>query len=192
MSEVSIFNQALSWLGQDAVLTLDPNAGRIERLGDTNYAPLRDAVLSEASWTFATRRYDLTPVVDASAYGYGQKFLLPSEILTVIEASSDAFIRNGASDLDWRLEEGHIVADVTRVFAKCIVQITDTDKFSRTFTQALAARIAAELAPFLTESNTKAQQMWALYEKKMATALPVDGRQGKSDLTRGGSLIRVR
>ncbi len=192
MSEVSIYNQALSFLGQDAVMSLDPQAGRIERLGDTNYAPLRDAVLEEGAWTFATRRLVLTPVLETPGYGYGQKFLLPSTVLVVIEAGSNDFITNGPTDLDWRREEDFIVADATRVYAKCVMQITDTQKFTRTFTQALAARIAAEIAPNLTESNTKSQQMWTLYERKLAIALPVDGRQGKSDRIRGRSLTRVR
>jgi len=122
MSEVSICNQALSLLAVPSILALDPEEGPEASLCATNYAPLRDSLLSEASWSFATRRYQLTPVVDEPAYGYGQKFLLPTEVLTVIEASADDFHVNGASTMDWRLEEGHIVANATRVYAKCIIR----------------------------------------------------------------------
>lgn len=186
-SEVGICNQALSWLGQDSILALDPNESNIARLCFLNYTGLRDAVLEEANWTFATRRYVWDLVQETPPYGYGAKFLIPSEVLVVIEADNSALFTNGVSDLDWRREEEYIVADATLIYAKCIVRIVNPAKFSSLFTQALTARIAAELSPPITESKTKTDQMWALYKDKMSTAVPIDGKQGKSDRIRGRS-----
>lgn len=189
---VSICNQALSWLGEDRILALDPDGSKKARLCYTNYAPLRDAVLEEAAWTFATRRYQLDPVQESPVYGYGNKFLIPSKVLVVIEADDNANFLNGVSNLDWRREENHIVSDAGVIYAKCIVQITDVAKFSNLFIQTLATRIAAELAPTLTESKTKTDQMWALYNLKLAKAVPIDGKQGRNDRIRSRSLSRVR
>lgn len=190
-SEVEICNQSLSWLGANPIIALDQ--GTLEAdLCDRNYKYLRDAVLEEAAWTFATKRFEFQPIVDTPAYGYGQKFLIPSTVLRIIEASDNANFYNGVSNLDWRREEEYIVADASVIYAKCIIQITDPNKFSNLFAQTLAARLAAELAPTITESNTKTTQMWALYDKKIKMAIPIDNSQGRNDRVRGRSLNIAR
>ncbi len=144
MSEVSICKQALGWLGASRITTLDGSDTSTEALlCIDNYAPLRRAVLEEGRWTFATKRYTLAPLADKpEAYGY--QFLMPPEVLNVIEAREEnQTFRNGVSNIDWRLEQGNILADVAVLYIKAIIDITDPTKFSSMFVQALAARIAA-------------------------------------------------
>lgn len=191
-SEVSICNQALSWLGVSAILSLD-DPQKQAQLCKANYDQLRDTVLEEGKWSFATsRRVYSSPLATGPAYGYTNKFVLASTELYVIEAN-DTGEPQGDYDLDWRVEERHIVTDATIVYAKVIIQITDVQKFSNLFRQALAARIAAELAMPLTESHKKMIDMLALYDAKLTIAMTMDGMQGSSDRVKSRShLTRKR
>jgi len=80
MSETAICNQALSWLGAGRILSLDDGT-ELSDLCKDNYEPLRDAVLEEARWTFATKRYEFLPMAEEPAYGYSTQFLIPTEVL---------------------------------------------------------------------------------------------------------------
>jgi hypothetical protein len=190
-SEVSICNQALSWLGVSAIMSLD-DPQKQAQLCKTNYAQLRNTVLEEGKWTFATRRVVYsTPVATGPAYGYSNKFALASDQLVVIEAN-DSGEPQGDYTLDWRVEERHIVTNASKIYAKVIMQVTDVSKFTNTFRQALAARIGAELALPLTESHKKMMDMWALYDAKLTNAMTIDGMQGRSDRIKSRSNIMRR
>jgi len=200
-SEVAICNQSLSWLAANTIISLDDDTVEAG-LCKANYALLRDAVLNERAWTFATKRFTLTPLVEEPEYGYGNQFLIPSTVLTIIECRFDnaqggsPTLRddraNGANTLGWRREEDKILANVERIYMKAIVQIIDTQKFSPVFTQVLATRLARELAIPLTESNRRYEQMAAMYQIAMREAAAVDGMQGTNDTFDASQLIRVR
>ncbi len=193
-SEVTICNQALSWLATSPILSLADGTTNAN-LCNANYTELRDSTLESAAWTFATERYKWSPLAspDVPVYGYANKFLIPSTVLRVLECRDDDVYANGVSDLDWRREGQYIVSDASVVYAKCIIQITATDTMSALFRQALAARIAATLAPTITESKGHADRLWNLYENYMRDATPIDASQGKNDRIRGRSLTsRVR
>lgn len=191
-SEVSICNQALSWLGGNLIISLDDQITEAQ-LCKANYAELRDAVLEEGEWTFATKRFKLLPSPDAPVYGYSHKFEIPNEVMVVKKATNYKGNANDSNEFDWRREGDYILANVDVVYIKAIVRITDVKKFNATFNQALAARIAADIAVPLTESSTKEDRMWNKYLIAMSLALPVDGMQGKSDKLRSNSgIVRRR
>jgi hypothetical protein len=187
-SEVSICNQAISWLGGNLITSLGDSTTEAI-LCNANYAELRDAVMEEGKWTFATKRFKLLPSTLTPVYGYSNQFEIPNGVLSVIQATQYADNLNTTEDFDWRREENFIVANVDAVYCKCIIQIVDPKKFSKTFNQALAARIAADIAPPLTESTSKEEKMWAKYYHLLPTALAVDGMQGKSDRIKTNSRI---
>lgn len=193
-SEVQICNQAISWLGGNKIISLDDDTTE-GRLCKANYALLRDACIEEGKWTFATKRFRLVVNPTSPPSGYSHRFEIPSTVLVVIMVTPHKENKNQTEDFDWRREETFIVADHDGpLYAKCIVRITDTTKFTATFVQSLAARIAADIASPLTESSTKEDRMWTKYNNSITLALGIDGMQGKSDrLTgRNSRLIRRR
>lgn len=200
-SEVAICNQSLTWLAANTIISLDDptvEAG----LCKANYALLRDAVLNERAWTFATKRFTLTPLSEEPEYGYSKQFLIPSNVLTIIECRWDnaqggtPTLRddraNGANTLGWRREEDKILANVDVIYMKAIVQIIDTQKFSPVFTQTLATRLARDICIPLTESNKRYEQMAQMYLMAMRDAAAIDGMQGTNDMYDASQLIRVR
>ena len=65
ISEVSICNQALSWLGQETITSLDDQATTAVWM-NANYDLLRDSVMEARMWTFATVRAVSTSVPSRS------------------------------------------------------------------------------------------------------------------------------
>jgi len=182
-SEISICNLALGYLGANRISSF--NDGTVESiLCKDNYPELRDAVLEEGRWTFATSRFTLAPVAAPAEYGYANQFSIPSIIITVIEATDDVNFVNGPSTMDWRREGDFLLSNTEGMYIKAIVSVSDVSIMPPMFRNVLAARIAAELAPTLTEGNTKTNLMWGLYGDKLSSAMASDNSQGRSDRVR--------
>ena len=92
----------------------------------------------------------------------------------------------------WQREGQTIVCDESSMYGRCIQRITDPTKFSPGFVQALAARIAREIALPLTHSQTLEDKMVKKYDDALADAGTFDGLQGKSNKIRSDALTRVR
>lgn len=190
-SEVSICNQALGWLGVDRITSLDDDVVEAE-LCKENYPDLRDAVLEEGAFSFSKVR--LVPAAEstAPAFKWAFSFLMPSTVLRVLEVYDNPDIEYGESTLEWEVENGRVLTDSEIIYVRAIQQITDPKKFSPLFVQALAARLAADLAIPLTKSRTLQADMWSLYQNKMQEAMGVDGSQGRRRRTRQLHYHRVR
>lgn len=194
-NEVSICNQALSWLGTKQIASLTEGSANAN-LCLANYYEARDATLESAEWTFATERIRFWGAVDTPIFGYSVAFDISAhtpKILRVLECRDNANVANGVSDLDWRKEGSSILCDASEIWVKAIVAIEGPTIMSTLFRQALAARLAAMLSPTITESNSKTEAMWALYGNYEKIASATDAQQGKSSRIRGRSLTsRVR
>lgn len=191
-SEVSICNQAITWLAGNQITSLDDDTNE-GRLCKANYSNLRDAVLEERAWTFATKR--LTPAKESEApdWGYASKFLIPSKVLRLLIVTDDPSNVNSWDDgFDWRREGSAIVCDVDVIYVKYIEKIIAPALFSPGFAQTLAARIAREIAVPLTESGKMYDRMDKLYDKLLKGGGATDGMQGASDKIKSSSLTRVR
>lgn len=179
-SVVSICNQAITWLGGNPIISLDD--GTTEAiLCKANFVPLRDAVLEEGKWTFATARFKLLPNPTPPVYGYTFRFEIPSNVFVVMKVTNHADNANDSEDFDYRREENFLVANESVLYIKALIRITDVSKFTQTFVQALAARIATDIAAPLTESTSKEDKMRAKYDRAIKLALGIDGQQGQSD-----------
>lgn len=169
-SDVGICNQAVAWLGGSLITALTDNTTEA-RLCDAIYADVRDAVLEAHDWTFAIVRRNLPMSATSPVNGYANAFPIPSDILRITDVNDGE---------DWRVEGDSIVTNEAAVKIRAVAQITDPNKFSALFKQALAARLAADLAISLTRSQKLQAQYYNIYEVKLAQAVANDGMQGKS------------
>lgn len=187
-TEVSICNQALGWLGEGFITSLDDDSKAAE-LCKLNYPELRNAVLEAANWTFASKRFELPKTDPPPPYGYANRYRLPSEVLRVIEVNKIDYYD---PTRDWQKEGDSIVTNDNECRTRCIVQITDPTLFSPLFVQALAQRLAADLAVPITQSRALQGDHWQLYTAKMREAKALDGMQGKSKRARSRYLENAR
>lgn len=188
VSEVSICNQALSWLGGSRITSLDDDSREAQICKD-NYEILRDAVLEAADWSFAVQRFRATPLAAAPAYGYSAAFLISPTVIRVlnpITSDADGLVRVK----DWAKEGRHILCDESAIYYRGICTVEDPAQFSKMFVQVLAARIAAEISRPLTNKNDKT--LWELYARKLGDAMASDGLQGVNQEIYPGKLLNAR
>lgn len=202
-SEVSICNQALGWLGQTSISSLD-DTSRTAQLCKQNYAPLRDAVLESRAWTFATYRAcsetasipgncDLqqTAVDGYPEWGDGYVHPIKAPFLNVFRVYKDVSGSNW-TQANWSREGDNIIADRAVVYLWGVRQETDPRKFSNLFVQCLAGRIAADLAIPITQNRKLQVDMWTLYEAKLVEGAARDGAQGRNEELRANKLRSAR
>ena len=200
-SAEAICNQALTWVGANTIGSLSDTSDEAV-ICNANYEPLRDTVLAEREWAFAVERAGpVAAEVALPINGFDKKFALPAgtiRVLQVSNASEDAAASNTLgigryNRVEWLREGEFIVAlGVEQIFIRYIQQITDTTKFPAYFDQALAARLAMDLAIPLTNSRLLQREMAALYGEKLRIAAAADGSQGRSYRNRTTRLIDVR
>ena len=169
-SEVGICNQALIWVGGSLITSLSDNTTEA-RVCNAVYADVRDAVLEAHDWTFAIARRNLPVSATSPENGYANAFPIPSDILRVTDVNDGE---------DWRVEGDSIVTNEGSCKIRAVAQITDPNRFSSLFVQALAARLAADLAIPISQSRELQRQHYSIYENKLAEAVANDGMQGKS------------
>jgi hypothetical protein len=191
VSEVTICNLALSWLAGNLIISIDDDINEA-RLCKANYELSRDAVLETIAWTFATKRYALTPEVAAPAWGYNYQFTIPADIITLLDVTANSDTPNGANDLDWRREGNLILCDASKVYVKATFKQIDPARYPPNFVQAVAARLATEIAIPLTESSELMRLMEGKYKDRLLIAAGTDGTQGKVDVIDSRHLTGVR
>ena len=187
LSEVDICNLALAQLGGKFTITSldDDTVGA--NLCKAYYEPLRDAVLEEMDWSFAIREHKLLADPAPSIIAGQVKFKLPADTLRVIT------VHTGTSPIEnWTVQARFILADCDEVYIRSIDSVKDTAMFSQAFTQALAARLSAEMAMPLTNSPSMSQTQWQLYSQKVSVARTNDNLQGTAQFFPTGRIIKAR
>jgi hypothetical protein len=181
-SEVAVANLALQGVGRGdflVTLTEDTQAARLVR-HQLPYS--RDAVLRAYPWNFAQARGAL-PADDATpAFEYTYQYSLPSDCLwmhTLVDADADE---------KWCIEAGKILTNIgAPLNVKYTKRVTDLAASDPLFIQTLAAHIAASIAVPLTESSTKAESLWKVYQMKLREARAVDAQEGACESLPTGS-----
>lgn len=156
VSEVSICNLALSHIGEKPITSLSDDT-KPARECNRLYPITRDMELRSHNWNFSIKRTDLAEDGTEPNSEYGHRYAVPAECLRILEV----LYANR-----WRVEAGNL-ADSGKLFIltnlsgpiyiRYIAQITDPAVFDVLFVNALAARLAMDLAVPLAQSNTVAE-----------------------------------
>jgi hypothetical protein len=196
MDEVTICNQALGWLGEPNITSFEDGT-KAAGLCKVNYPILRDAVIEARGWYFASVTYVSASVgepgeqPDFPAWGDGFVHAIPADWLQVFQVYTNI---DGPEKVQaqWYREGNYIVANSNRVYMKGVTSVEDSKDFSVLFTQALAARIAADLAIPLTGDKTMQANMWSLYNDKLIEAASRSGQQARSERITASRLLNAR
>lgn len=177
-SETGIVNLAIGRLG---------STGRITSLDDTTanavrakavWQYIRDEVLEDFPWKFAKTRAALAKDSTDPAFGFDCRYVLPYDCLKVLSTSED----QPDNPLVYEIESGYLLTDYDNssqdLYILYTKRVTDTTKYSPSFVNALAYRLAAELAMAITNDKTIAQSMQALYQNALLSAQGTDAQEG--------------
>ena len=193
MDALTICNKALGWLGASPIASLDEES-TVARLCNANYESLRRTVLEDVQWSFARSRMVLDTFEEPTGDDWGEKnrFPIPNpdEVLTIDEVYPNKTQTNQVEG--WVIESSYIIANAKKLYVIYTKDVIDENAFSPSFVEALAARLAADLAIPIVQSRELQADMWGLYNSKIKTAAANDGSQGSREKIKSGRLTMVR
>lgn len=185
-SEVAICNMALAEIGRGAQITSLDEASQAARACRLRYPYARDACLRAYDWNFASARAELAKNAVAPAFEFANAFDLPSDCLIV----RSVFEGEGER---WVVEGRQVLTDMSDpIFIKYTARVTDPTQFDPLFAEALSARVASDIAVQLSESVSRAQSLWQIYQAKLGEARRRDAQEGQPDHLPRGDWVGAR
>lgn len=191
-SVVRICNLALGYVGISTGITSLDEESAEARACDTYYEQVRDDLLRDYLWPFATKYATLALVsefdieTDPEANDWGYAFRLPTDCIRVhriLTPSGDAEATPYPFDLGHDSQGRLLFCDLEEASIRYTERITDPNLFSSDFAKALAWSLAAEIS-FPLSINEQLRQraldqarMWA--SKAASSAL--NERQARSE-----------
>lgn len=182
-SAVEIGNLALSKLGDEGEITSLEENTRAARAINGCFTAMRDAVLRAHPWNFATRRAQLPALADAVVWGDWTAFSLPTDFLRLLEVDGTDAQKIGAfNDPFWQIEGQQILARRGGPLnIRYTARITESGLWDALFAEALACRIAMQVAVRITGNLSAQQQAERMYKAALAEAKGVDGQDNPAE-----------
>ena len=185
LSNVEICNRALQAIGHKAITALDEGTERAD-LCNRLYFDLRDELIQDHPWNFATRRASLAALSTAPAFGWDLQYQLPTDCVRVLgidtpqwpigtPITSNSFEQPAGQ---WEVEGRRILTNEIAPLRVVYMSNAPTeDEFPPKFTSALVLRIAMDLAMPITESMTKRAELAKEYMSAIRSARGADARE---------------
>lgn len=178
-SVIQVANRALTKLGSARITSLSDDV-KAARSISSCFEDLRDDELRAHRWQFAMKRTTLAALSDAPAFGYNYQYALPSDFLRIdmVDDRFPAAIMDNYIDaeyLEWTLEGNVILTDIgAPLKLRYVAQITDPTQWDENFREALASRVAMEIAEDLTQSESKKASAAKDYDRAIRQAIRIN------------------
>ena len=188
-SDVGIANAALRKLGQDPITAFseDSKAGRI---ANERFAESRDALLSEHPWNFALKRASLAASATSPTWGFSNAFPLPTDYIRMMEVEGESLEVDTGK---WKVENAEIVTNLSAPLnILYIYQVTDAERMTAGFREALASRLAADWAEDITGEDNIIQATAQKARVAVAQARSNDGQEGIPDQFEADDWVNAR
>ena len=188
-TEVDICNSALLKVGRDLISSLDDDNERA-RVVKNRYALVRDELLTSHPWNFALPSLQLAVTLNTPIFDYSKEFQLPDDVLRILKTdlsevppSSDKRVTTtfGFDLPAWKIEGDKLLANDGTVRILYIKRITDTSKFSSTFAEALALRLALDIAYRMTNDLNLVESLKQSYQVQLSLARSYDAQESDAD-----------
>lgn len=148
-------------MGADIIQSLTQTT-RAAIVCNTLYAYLRDEVMSNAPWRFATKRITLAPTGTSPLFDFTYAFDLPSDCLRPLHTDDDSIV--------WVQEGNQLLSNEPTLNLKYLYRNTDESSWSAMFCETLSWRLCMELALSLTQSIPMKQEAEKSYKDALAQA----------------------
>lgn len=168
ITEVSICNSALIKLGTDPISSLTENT-KNARLCNARFPMLRNKVLEDHPWSFATKTVSMAPVSGVTPTDWTYAYQMPGDFLKMI--------RGETWDAEFDTIGGYLVSDDNPFIIKYIWKNTNAGLYSYSFAECLSWRIAADLAYAITNSKEVAALMIQGYDADLKAARYADSHK---------------
>lgn len=186
-SDVGIASAALRKLGQAPITSFSEDS-KAARLASERYAELRDQLLHRHPWNFALKRASIAASATAPEWGYTTACPVPADYIRMYEVNGE--------DEDtgkWKVENGSVVTDLEAPLEILYVyQVTDANRMSAGFREALASVLAADWAEDITGDDSVVQATAQKSRLAVAQARSNDGQEGIPDQFESDEWINAR
>ena len=169
-SQVEIVNRALLKLGSDTITSLTEAAPGARAMA-ASWNSIREDELSRYPWIFAKTQSQLAASTSDPAYRWNYKYRRASDDLRIIEIGEDQVWADWGAGRVYDLLGRDVVTDYAAPLNVTYVRnVTNAGEFSASFSEALAARLAAEHCLKVTGSTSLLPVMEGWYDKAVARA----------------------
>lgn len=188
----NIVNVGLRRIGATPIVSLTDGSASANAANDV-YTEIRDDMLRQHPWNFATFRVKLAQSSTAPVFEFDFAYPLPSDWLRTISVhNNDA----GHSTVIYKMENvanvRSIVASSDQLWLRYVAQITDPNLMPPDFRTALSNSIGRDLAVPLSSSNTLEEIMSRKVDRAMARARSADAMGGFPEFRPRGSWANSR
>lgn len=186
LNDVALASRALIRIGAAPISSFDDGSVEAQVAGAL-FEPVRDALLSAYSWSFATGQLALTLLEDAPLADYSRAYQLPSDYLRALSAGSGTRGRG----VRYRIARGALHSDAADLVLTYVFRPAE-EEFPPYFDQALIARLAAEFTIPLTESTSRAEAMFRMADQEFERARQIDAQQDTPAALERFPLVDIR
>lgn len=201
-SDTEICNLALAHLGDSNGIGSLTEASAAARACNLFYEQTRDEVLQEMQPTWARRTAALGLVTDFTSddyYEYAYAYRYPADALGVVGVQNGVsrFART-TTRVPWKIQsddDGRLLyMDQADAIVEYVVRITDPSRYPPDFTQALALKLSAYLAPSLTGGDpTKLRERnLGLYARQFGITITRNANERQADVQVESGFIDAR
>lgn len=174
-----ICNSALHKIGQVVKITTLTDGTPAANVLQDQYAETRDRLLRAHKWNFATARRQLSQLSSTPISEYDYEYSLPADCIRVVRVTDNESM---LGRIDYRIEGRKILTSAQTVYITYIKRETDPNQMPVDFREALAAELAVEVAPDVSNiSNTKMDRLerraGQMLRKAKSTDAMVDGHR---------------
>ena len=168
LSEIGIINRALAKIGDQRITSRTDNVNRA-RIMDSLYDGVRDELLRESPWNFATKRTSLAADPVAPVYEWETAFAVPADILYMVSTENNSA---------YRLEGNQILSNQENSLKITYIRrVTDATEFDTGFAEALAAKLAYEAVSNIAADPVLEDKLFRDYNLTLSRAKKTDGQE---------------
>lgn len=185
-TKIDICSRALVKLGANAIASFNEATAEAKVCAQL-YEPTLESLLAAYPWRFALEKTELARLVAKPTADYEYAYQLPNNCVRVLSAGNG----NVSQGLKYKIIGDTLHTNSERVIISYIAKPEESN-FPPFFTNALIAKLAAELCLPLTESTARTDYMYQRSEEEFKAAKLTDSQQDIPACFQDFSLIEVR
>lgn len=198
-TDIDIANAALALCGHKRQITDFSDGTPEAAMAGLMYVQARDALLSDADWSFATRRTKMTEPSTSTRTNWSYVFDLPNDFMMDRYIVVDG-VRNptASQKIPYAIEmnddaTGHVLmTDIPEPELVYTARLEDPMLYPPYFTDALVARLASDMVVPLDLEVQSARTLAELAEYRLRKAIAISYRSGDSGPAPDSEFVTVR
>ena len=182
-SDTEVANEALTLLGDAAIMTLTENSDRARALKRL-YTPTLDEALRSHDWNFARMRAALGRLTAVPEFGYSFMYQLPQDplclrVLTTNLKANEAWEIETFITADNTAQYRVILTDASAIEIRYIARVTSPTLWDALFADAFVHELARRACYAITRNATLVETLRVETKEKWREARSVDGQESR-------------